>query len=347
MRNRKLLIFSLGCLGIFIYSSFFIFYQNVLADDSIIMTVRISVCGDGQVDNNEQCDGANLNSQTCATRGFTSGTLTCNIDCTFNTSQCSVVVPPSGGGGGGGGGGEPTITEISFVGRAYPLSRVTVLKDGQIAVTSIAGPDSKFRISLSGLSAGNYNFAVYSEDDDGRRSSLFTFPVYLTKGSKTEVSGIFITPTIAVDKSQVKLGDNIAIFGQSVPSAKVTISIGSAQEFFRYTDTDKTGVYLYNLDTSILDKGEHSAKSKAEYSQEISSFGKSIAFLVGDSNIDITQDDGSKKADVNNDDRVNLVDFSVLAYWYKKASPPDKVDLNSDGKVDLIDFSIMAFYWTG
>jgi hypothetical protein len=41
------------------------------------------------------------------------------------------------------------------------------------------------------------------------------------------------------------------------------------------------------------------------------------------------------------------VDFSVVAYWYKRTGPPANVDLNKDGRVDLIDFSIMAYNWTG
>jgi hypothetical protein len=53
------------------------------------------------------------------------------------------------------------------------------------------------------------------------------------------------------------------------------------------------------------------------------------------------------KGDLNNDKKVNLIDFSIAAYWYKRPSPPTTSDFNSDGKVDLVDFSIMAFYWTG
>jgi hypothetical protein len=41
------------------------------------------------------------------------------------------------------------------------------------------------------------------------------------------------------------------------------------------------------------------------------------------------------------------VDFSITAYWYGKENPPADVDFNGDGKVNLVDFSIMAFYWTG
>jgi hypothetical protein len=63
-----------------------------------------------------------------------------------------------GSGGGGGGGAPPPETKVIFSGRAYPDSKVTLLKDAQISATTVAGPDAKFYISLSGLSAGNYNF---------------------------------------------------------------------------------------------------------------------------------------------------------------------------------------------
>ena len=57
------------------------------------------------------------------------------------------------------------------------------------------------------------------------------------------------------------------------------------------------------------------------------------------------------KGDANGDRKINLIDFSIAAYWYKRALTPQAkssgVDVNGDGKVDLIDFSIMAFNWTG
>jgi hypothetical protein len=52
-------------------------------------------------------------------------------------------------------------------------------------------------------------------------------------------------------------------------------------------------------------------------------------------------------ADFNNDCKVNLIDFSILKYWYQKNNPPSGVDLNKDKKIDIVDFSIMAYYWTG
>lgn len=49
-----------------------------------------AVCGNSIVEGAEQCDTANLNGQTCVSKGFNlGGTLTCNANCTFNTSNCS------------------------------------------------------------------------------------------------------------------------------------------------------------------------------------------------------------------------------------------------------------------
>ena len=245
----------------------------------------------------------------------------------------------------GGGGG--SITGVYFLGRAYPLSKITVLKDGQIAVTTIAGPDANFNVSLSGLSTGNYTFSVYGQDNKGLRSTLFNFPIFITQGATATIGGIFITPTIDVDKDEVKRGDNIAIFGQSAPNAEVTIAINSDQEFFGKIKSQKDGSYLYNFDTSSLENGQHLTKSKAALDNSVSSFGRAIVFTVGTKNIFSQPEKVSYRGDLNNDKRVSIIDFSIAAYWYKRPSPPSSVDFNSDGKIDLIDFSIMAANWTG
>jgi hypothetical protein len=225
---------------------------------------------------------------------------------------------------------------------------VTVLVDGQIAATTIAGPDARFSVALTSLSAGTYTFALYGEDGVGRRSSLFTFPATLTTGVMTTISGIFITPTIATDKLEVRRGDNLAIFGQAPPTSNVTIQVNSETELFLRTPAASDGAYLYNLDSSLLEMGQHQAKSKAQLASEISPFGSSAGFVVGTKTVLPTETTNcNRRGDVNNDCRVNLVDFSIVAYWYKRNSPPAKVDLNTDGKVTLIDFSILAFNWTG
>lgn len=258
---------------------------------------------------------------------------------------------PSGGrSSGGGGGGSPAVAggAVNFSGRAYPNRPITILKDAQVAVTTITDASSNFQVLLANLTAGNYFFSVYSEDNQGRRSSLLTFPVSVTTGVTTNITGIFIAPTIGVDKSQVRKGDDVAIFGQVAHQSEVTIQINSDQQFFAKTPSDVNGVYLYNFDTTTLEYGDHSTKSKAAHGNEISPYSLAVPFVVGNTNIFAKAAEVKVvKGDTNGDKRVNLVDFSIVAYWYKRSAPPANVDINGDGKVDLIDFSIMAYNWTG
>lgn len=354
---------------------FYFFYNSVLAEDnSVTMTVKISVCGNDEKEYGEECDGTDLGGATCSSRGFFNGTLSCSFACEYVISGC-LSLPYCGDGicngsetcsscsadcgicqqKGGGGGGGSTIapsSSVNFQGRAYPLSKVIILKDGQIAISTIAGPDAHFEVTLSGLSKGNFNFAVYGEDNKGLKSELFTFPVYTTLNVTTKISGIFIAPTIDVDKSQVEYGDNLAIFGQSSPSSEITILINSDSDIFKKTQSDLGGIYLYNFDTSEIEKGQHTTKSKAALNGEITSYSKSVSFAVGDSNIPTKSSKCPEKADLNNDCKVNLVDFSIAAYWYKRELSSsfkiiEKQYLNNDGKINLVDFSIMAYWWTG
>jgi len=121
----------------------------------------------------------------------------------------------------------------------------------------------------------------------------------------------------------------------------------SSNEMFVTAKADSSGTYLYQLDTTPLELGQHYTKSKAARDGQISAFGSAVAFAVGTENVDQPVATTNVSGDVNHDRRVNLIDFSILAYWYKRAAPPSTVDLNGDGKVDLVDFSIMAFHWTG
>lgn len=255
---------------------------------------------------------------------------------------------PSGGGGGGG----AIITapiQVLFTGRAYPGSAVYLLKDAQIAVQTVADPAANFSAGLSGISAGNYAFSVYAEDNNGRRSSLLAFPITITVGAQTTIGGIFLSPTIDVDKTEVRRGDNIGIFGQSVSSSEIIIAVNSDEQFFARTKTGKDGVYFYNFDTTPLDLGNHLTKSKsASLEGSISNFSRAINFTVGTANV--AKAPAKKrviKGDVNGDGRINLVDLSMAVYWYNRPQPPAKMDINGDGKVDLVDISVMVYYWSG
>ncbi len=335
---------------IFFVFCFLFLVSNIFAQ-SVNVKANAPGCGNNIKENGEQCDGSDLGGASCQSLGYAGGTLTCNSNCIFNTSNCYTFT--GGGGGGGGSGAPPTYGNVIFSGRAYPRSEITILSDGQIKATTRADENANFYITLTGLSPGNYIFSIYSEDNEGRRSSLLTFPVSLTAGATVQIGGIFIPPTIDVDKIEVRRGDNIKIFGQSVPKADILVVISSEEEFFGKTIADSQGMYLYNFDTSLIDYGTHYAKSKASLGNvAVSGFSQVVSFKVGTRNILEKPTKCPIKADLNNDCRVNLIDFSIVAYWYRRPlslqfKKIEAEDLNGDGKVDLIDFSIMAYYWTG
>ncbi len=52
-------------------------------------SVCTPTCGDGVILGDEECDGADLNSQTCNTRGFPGGSITCDGACRFDFSTCN------------------------------------------------------------------------------------------------------------------------------------------------------------------------------------------------------------------------------------------------------------------
>ena len=57
-----------------------------------------------------------------------------------------------------------------------------------------------------------------------------------------------------------------------------------------------------------------------------------------------------EKADLNNDGRVNLVDLSILLFYWGSPIRPgpysEQVDLNGDGSINLRDISSMLSRWT-
>ncbi len=332
---------------------FLVFFSTYSA--SVQVRAIIPGCGNNILEPGEACDGFNLGGKTCQSLGYSGGVLTCNSDCTLNTSNCFTI--PGGGGGGGGGGGyiPPMQTKVVFIGLAYPKSQITLLEDGKVAATTLSGPDARFRIELVDIPAGNYVFTLYTEDKEGRRSNTLTFQVSVTAGVTTQVSGIFLSPTIDVDKEKVKKGEPILIFGQTLPQAEVLINISSEKEIFVKTTSTLEGFYSYNFLTEPLEIGQHFAKARASKNGEISGYSRAVSFEVSQETVQpqiIPKIKKCSKGDLNCDGRVNLVDFSIAAYWYKKKLSPEfakieKERLNGDGKINLVDFSIMAYYWTG
>lgn len=238
-----------------------------------------------------------------------------------------------------------TKTTVNLSGMAYPLSKVTILNNGTIADTTTADAQAKFSFSLDVL-AGTYNFVIYAEDSNKNKSPSLSFPLFITAGTVVNVSGIFLAPTISIDKSEVKRGDILNIFGQSVPYFNIGLFFNPTQGIPRGTTTNADGIYSYSINTIPFNFGSYSVKSKATKNTNISLESLELPFVVGFVSKNNTGVCYTMHGDLNCDGKVNMIDFSIMAFWYKKSNFPKKVDLNGDGRISISDFSILVFYWT-
>jgi len=90
--------YSAGTLS-FVFSKFIAYdadNKNLITETiNPVVNIMAPSCGDGNVDinNMEVCDGNNFHDKTCATEGFTGGTLSCASDCkSLNTVMCTKQV---------------------------------------------------------------------------------------------------------------------------------------------------------------------------------------------------------------------------------------------------------------
>lgn len=86
MRNRT---FSFKENRLIVWLSILVFISPVFSacsddDDNGGDGTTAAQCGNGVVEEGEECDGTNLGSKTCESEGYASGTLGCTADCKFD-----------------------------------------------------------------------------------------------------------------------------------------------------------------------------------------------------------------------------------------------------------------------
>jgi len=294
--TRILLIASIFIAAGLIASSIF-FIHSANADSGAIQTsVTVTVCGNNVVETGEQCDDGNIVSgdgcsSSCQTEGAVCGNGTvesgeqCDDGNTNSGDGCSATCQTEGEGGGGGGGGgapPPISTSVILKGKAYPFSTITILKDGSIVVTTIADSQADFNVKITNITAGIYTFGLWAEDSTGDKSITFSFTTFVRAATITTIGGIFLPPTIRLDKSSVARGDNINFVGQTAPQSEVSVHINSEHEIVKKLNADAFGLWSLTFDTTPLEEGPHIGKSKATSPDSLlSGFSKIISFFCG------------------------------------------------------------------
>lgn len=265
------------------------------------------------------------------------------------SSPVSLAIPSGGdddddgGGGGGGVSTVPTATSgtLSISGFAHPHGTVYVLRDGvRIGEISVAN-NGTFNVILADIPLGSYNLTLYGVDDDGVKSGVLSFPIaFNQRQSLVSLQGIFIPPTILFEKTDD--ASIVQVVGSTVPDATVvvTISHGDGDTETRMVTASNTGVYTFTFSKEFLTQTQTVLRSLAAVGDMRSPFGTTLKFVDGF---------GPRvlRGDFSKDGRIDLTDFSVLAYWHNRENIPAQFDLNNDGEITLADFSILTFFWTG
>ncbi|MFA5945925.1 MAG: hypothetical protein WC802_03390 [Patescibacteria group bacterium] len=340
-------VLSLGALLLAAGVWHFVELSRASISNTVTITATVLGCGDGIIQPGEACDGANMNSRTCITEGFTGGTISCQANCTLQTSACTGGTPRSGNVGAI---GSVSSSSETFLGLAYPNSSVAILKDGQLVATVETDASGGFSSKITNLSIGTFAFGFVATDTLGNHSALTTVEI-TASGSSTTTRDIFLSPTIAPIGFFVSSSAVVAVTGSSAPDADVRLSITSVSGdviLTRHAQADANGEYSIQLAPNALPAGSYTVTATATLGGLTSTRSLPASFAIGAPNAPLSY----LKGDYNEDGQVNLVDFSIALYWYKQPlSPAFKVlELhhgNGDGILDLVDISILAYFWTG
>lgn len=274
------------------------------------------------------------------------GNLISESEIVSATTTATPTPTPGGGGGGGGGGSIPTPTPgCTLTGLAFPYGTVHVMFNGVEVTTTPTNGDAVFTVNRANLPPGSVNFGFWGTDRLGRRSVTWSWSVPITGCGGGRVTGLIVPPTIIVSPTSLAVGGTVTVVGESVPGATVEVVMNPSGRTASVV-VAPNGSYSATLPTSGLTSGIYDIKARTLLlpANDQSTWSQTIQIGVGVP----APAACNHPPDVNRDTRINLVDFSVMAFWWRKTLPGDSaVDLNCDTVLTLADFSILAYHWTG
>jgi cysteine-rich repeat protein len=350
--------------------------QTTTAGFVATTTVNLSICGNVIVDNGEECD-------VIGETGGYSTTIVgrqCDVDCNYgpycgdailqtlfgeecddgnnnDTDFCSALckIEPagsggggtSGGGSGGGGGSNEDLgdTQVSVTGRSIPSQTVHVLLDGKEVGTVRSDSEGRFDFATN-ASPGTVSLGFWTLDAARTKSITYTTTFDVTQGAITNVNGILVPPTISANNVNANPGETITFSGGTVPNTKVEVHIDGSSKVLT-TTAAANGAWSLPFNTTGLSNAEHTARARFILGSGAlttqSSFSTTLQLFIGVAGAP------SRPSDLNRDGGINLIDFSILIFWWggNGGNSDPAADISGNGRVGLEDFSILLFNWTG
>lgn len=233
---------------------------------------------------------------------------------------------------------------LTLSGFAAPGVLVFYEIDGSVVGTSVADGVGNFSKVLTGLFPGLRTVGIYYQDQEGFFTATVGFTQTLFSNTNHFVSNISIPPTIKVQYPTIAVGDSQTISGRATPNAQLTLFVHSHNNYQFVTSVGSNGLWSVTFDTDSypLEVGSHSANARQVATGGYQSTDSDVVGF----NVILTC--SPIPADINCDGKVNLVDFSILLFYWQQTNPANpRADINGSNFVNLTDFSIMLYYWTG
>ncbi len=227
---------------------------------------------------------------------------------------------------------------LIFEGWGFPNQEVTLLKEGEAFSTATANSNGEFSFRMNEPLEGIFTFTLQTQDSQERRPADVSFTIEADPDKVVRIPDIVFAPTIGINEVAVMPGDNLEVSGISVPNGVIdaTIINSKGEEVSRSTVVNSQGEWALNIDTNALEEDRYRIRAKVLVFAEESGYSRVLSFAIGIVCL---------PADLNCDGSVDLIDFSILMFYWGTSDP--RADINGDGVVDVIDFSIMMAYWTG
>jgi len=342
--GRTLLAF-LTCL---LAGALFIFYNSSSAETTgtINASAKVSVCGNGQKEGGEHCDGSDLGGKSCSHLNFSSGTPLCSAACAFVSDSCSSNAEVVGN------------TQFnSSNGGVYSFSN----GDNAIEITL---PENFYTDDLQfyGFSYANDYFSSSKPAVSGKNFVGKTYDIVFIDSDGSQVATISKQATFVltytdsdidgIDESSLapyKWGGSDSSW-QIIPGA----TVAAAANEVTFAAVDFSSFVIFGDPLSSAYCGDSSCNGSETCVSCSSDCG--VCSIGGggvpnaSSNFKISEEirgEILKTADFNQDKAVNMADLSILLFYYGKTGGSiSRYDLNESRKVDFPDVSILIYYWT-
>jgi hypothetical protein len=202
-----------------------------------------------------------------------------------------------------------------------------------VETVSMTG-EGYFEVHESGMIAGEYVYALWIKDIDGRSTRLF-FDVNLLLQNHFSTQDILVPPTATIENQLLSRTEDLRLTGYAAANTAIEAEIDGILQKGEAPYSDKRGLYTMTIPSGWLSVGTHYVRVRqTDLDGKKSDFSATQAFrkylLV------------APRADFDESGKVDISDWSIFLFrWSSEdAGLRMSVDLDDNGTIDIFDLSI-------